>query len=491
VARSLDPIASPGRSSYLIGADGHFYVTFKGLRTKKVIVVSKMKRCRGRQSLCVACLSFVVSVGCQSSAPTYHPTPSPPAPDSGVTPIPGTVDSAVAPSPDAAPLPADAAVTPDAAPADVSVARDAGPDGYVLEGAGPFGLTARPAVQTCKPPPGALKPYALLSQTGCVDPSDHNKPAPSLIPYVVASPLWSDGAAKERFMAIPDGQFVHVKDCAREPDRCKSIDNGGDPYDEGHLEFPVGTVLVKNFLFDGKVFETRLFVRFNDDPHNGWTGYSYEWNADHTDADLIPESGVTKPMMNAGKMQSWYYPSRVDCAQCHNEAVGFSLGPDVRNLNISYKYPSGVTANQLDTLEHIGLFDLQVQRKPAYPDPTVGITGTVSDPATNEVRARSYMQANCAICHRPGGNFQGLDLRFDIALKDRMVCNVNPIKGNATVPVAQAKLLVPGKPEVSMIYVRMNSLDDQVRMPQLATSVLDKTGLLLVSDWIKSITKCP
>jgi hypothetical protein len=448
---------------------------------------SIIKRCRAPGSFRVAVVAFIASVGCQSNPPAHHPTPPPPDTGAPADAAPPPVADAAAMTPDAAPS------LPDAAPSDTApgLPADAGPDGYVLGGPGPFGVMAR-AAQTCKPPPSSLKPYALLSLSGCVDPTDHNKPAASLIPYGVASPLWSDGAAKERFMAVPDGRFVHVKDCSREPSRCTSLDTGGDPYDEGHLEFPVGTVLVKNFLFDSKVFETRLFVHINDDPHNGWTGFSYEWNADHTDATLIPESGITKPVMNGGQMQSWYFPSEVDCAQCHNEAVGFSLGPDVRNLNVPFKYPSGVTANQLDTLEHLGLFDAQVKRRDPYPDPAVGVTGMVSDPATNEIRTRSYLQANCAICHRPGGNFQGLDLRFDTAFKDRMVCNAPPIKGTAPVtPAAQARLFVPGKPDVSLIYARMNTLDDKSRMPQLATSVLDKTGLLLVSDWIKSITKCP
>jgi uncharacterized repeat protein (TIGR03806 family) len=349
----------------------------------------------------------------------------------------------------------------------------------------------RPVNQTCKAPPSYDKPYAHLSESGCVDATDHNKPAASLIPYTVASPLWSDGAAKERFMAIPDGTLVHVKDCGREPDKC-DLSKGGDPIDDGHFLFPIGSVLVKNFLFDGKVFETRLWVHFSDDMTTGWVGYSYQWNDAHTDADLVSEQGLTKMMTNAGKMQSWYYPSQTDCAQCHNDAAGYSLGPDVRNFNVDYKYPSGVTANQLDTLEHIGLFDLQITRKPAFPDPSAGVNGTMNDPATAEVRARSYMQGNCAICHRPGGSFQGLDLRFDTALKDRQVCNALPLKGEAPVtPAAQARLLVPGKPELSLVYARMNTLDEQRRMPQMATSVLDKTGLLLVSDWIKSITKCP
>jgi mono/diheme cytochrome c family protein len=118
--------------------------------------------------------------------------------------------------------------------------------------------------------------------------------------------------------------------------------------------------------------------------------------------------------------------------------------------------------------------------------------GMVDDPATLVPRARSYMHANCAICHRPNGNYPDIDLRFDTDLKGTNMCNVAPNKGTVTVmPPSSAKRLAPGHPELSVAYLRMATLDDKVRMPQVATSVLDPIGTRLISDWIKSITACP
>jgi hypothetical protein len=367
---------------------------------------------------------------------------------------------------------------------------DARSAAYVLSGPGPFGIMARPSNQTCKAPASYTQPVATLSATGCVDPKDPTQPAPSLIPYTVASPLWSDGAGKQRFMAIPDGALINVKDCTREPDTCKSKAEGGTPEDEGHFEFPIGTVLVKNFLFQRKPFETRLFVKFRDD---FWVGYSYMWNTEKTEANLVAEDGLTKLVANdAGKMQSWYFPSRSDCLLCHNSAVGFALGPETRMLNIPFDYPSGTTANQIETFEHIGLFDAPVKRLPPLPTPASGINAAMDDPATLDARARSYLHANCAICHRPEGNFQGMDMRFWVLLKEMNICNVDPLKGTAPVTLAsQAKRLVPGHPELSVLYARIVTLDPGRRMPQIATGVLDPIGTLVVSDWIKSISQCP
>jgi hypothetical protein len=361
---------------------------------------------------------------------------------------------------------------------------DAGPDAYVRTMGGPFGLNARPGPQTCKPPADPTMPPMKLSATGCVDKVDPKKPAASLIPYDVNSPLWSDGASKLRWMAIPDGALVHVKDCMREPDSCKPSAQGGTTPNDGHWNLPVGTVLVKSFSFNGKLLETRLFVRLEDGPEGPqWAGYSYQWNDAQTDATLVDELGVHKTIVGAGgKMQDWFFPGRQDCLTCHNKSVGFALGPETIQMNKSFSY-GGVMANQIATLEHIGLFDAPVRMRTPLLDPA----GTGAQ--TLEARARSYLHANCAICHRPEGDYQDIDMRMGIALKDTGLCEA-PNKGDFNIP--DAKRLFPLTPSKSVMYLRMQALDKKAgRMPQLATSVIDPTGSTVISDWIKSIRTCP
>jgi len=354
-------------------------------------------------------------------------------------------------------------------------------DAYVRNDGGPFGVSARAVRQTCVPPVDYKHPVPTLSATGCVDASDPKKPAASLIPYDVISPLYSDGADKQRFMAIPDGAVVHVKDCTKEPATCKPKTEGGNAWNEGHFEFPVNTVLVKSFLFAGKFVETRLFVRFAD----RWTGFSYQWNDAQTDAAIVGIDGDSQPIMNAAnKTQTWNFPSRGACMDCHNEASGASLGPETMQFDRMFDYPSGIKANQIATLEHLGVFDAPVAKL----KPLIDYRDTA---ATTEARARSYLHANCATCHRPDGPFSGIDMRITASNAQMNLCNVAPQKGDQG--VAGSKLIVPATPAKSLVSLRMQAPAGPTtgRMPQIGTNVLDAAGIKIVNDWITATKTCP
>ena len=92
--------------------------------------------------------------------------------------------------------------------------------------------------------------------------------------------------------------------------------------------------------------ETRLLVCNAD---GGVYGVVYKWRADLSDADLL-ETNLTEsiPIRTAAgvRTQSWYYPSRKDCLDCHTANAGYVLGPKTRQLNRDYIYPSGVTDNE-------------------------------------------------------------------------------------------------------------------------------------------------
>jgi uncharacterized repeat protein (TIGR03806 family) len=354
-------------------------------------------------------------------------------------------------------------------------------DGAAPATGGPFGLTTRPHNPDCRPPASYDQPPTTLVASGCADPKDPTRPSAGMIPYGVASPLWSDGASKRRFLALPDGARIHVKDCAREPATCGSAAQGGTPDDDGHFSFPVGSVLRKDFLFQQRPFETRLFMKFTE---TRWVGYSYQWNAAHTDATVVGEDGHHEAVQNdGGAMQDWAFPSRSDCLLCHNDVVGFALGLETRQLDGPFDYPSGVTANQVDTLEHIGLFDAKVARPALLTDPA-------DSRAALDDRVRSYLHINCAICHRPEGKFPGIDLRLGVPLAATGLCNQAPTKGSAGA-APPALRLVPGHPEQSVTYTRVATLDQTIRMPQVATAVVDPLGTALLSDWIKGIAACP
>jgi uncharacterized repeat protein (TIGR03806 family) len=348
-----------------------------------------------------------------------------------------------------------------------------------------FGLAERPLNATCRPPAAADAPPRLLSETGCVDPANPRLPAPGLIPYAVSSPLWSDGAEKERYLALPDGERIRVKDCRARPEACAPLVSGGSPQDDGHLELPVGAVLMKTFALGGRRIETRLLVRMTV---HTWKGYVYEWNEAGTDAQLMEDvqGGVKKPVSRGdGTPQIWHFPSPAQCLQCHTTAAGVSLGTTLAQMNFDLAYPSGVTSNQLDTWEHIGLFEsplpLPAERPPPLPSAS-------SAGAAVEARARAYLHVNCSNCHRPDGSFEGIDLRLGISLVGTKMCNVLPEKGD--LGVTGARRLVPADPGLSLVSIRMHRLTDG-RMPQIGTSVVDAAGVAAIDDWIRELRDCP
>jgi len=308
--------------------------------------------------------------------------------------------------------------------------------------------------------PGGSQPFPqTLSATGCVNPSNPKEPAAALIPFDVNAPLWSDGASKKRWLAIPDGSKITVQQ-------------------DGDWDFPNGTVLMKQFALGDKLVETRLFVRHQD---GEWAGYTYEWNDAQSDATLVP-SIKTKTVGT----QEWTIPGRTHCMQCHTAAAGRSLGLENAQLNGDMFYASTQrTANQLATLEHIGMFAVplgEMASLPRLPRPD----GT----ETIELRARAYLHINCSQCHRPeSGGVGPMDFRFSQTAGAAGFCNAEPFSGN--LDIAGAKLLIPGDPAKSILSLRMHATDLGIRMPPLATQVVHPEGTKLIDGWITSMSKCP
>lgn len=334
-----------------------------------------------------------------------------------------------------------------------SFAEDNVGEQYVLHYTGG---TIRKIVPAAAPTPSNFP--AQLSKTGCFDAADPGKPTEGLIPYQVNAPFWSDGAGKKRWFAIPDGSTI-------------AFDGDGD------LDLPVGSVVAKEFTLGGKRIETRLFVRHQD---GDWAGYSYEWNDAQTDATYVP-GGKTKQIEG----QAWLYPSSAQCLRCHTEQAGRTLGLEFGQLNGLQTYPSGVTAHQITTLDKIGMLaaplPAAVEALPRLPDP-LG-----ADPL--ESRAKSYLHTNCSFCHQPGGTGLGdADYRYATPFASMKICGVAPTQDDFGVPGAQ--VIAPGKPELSVLSLRVHALDLR-RMPPLSSSVVDTQGASMLDAFITSLPGCP
>ena len=316
---------------------------------------------------------------------------------------------------------------------------------------------------------------ALLSQTGAFSDVKTLTPAPGVIPYTVNVPLWSDAAVKTRWMAVPTGTTISFSPT-------------------GEWTFPSGTVFIKHFELPvddrnpaiTRRLETRIIVR---DAGNEVYAATYKWRADNSDADLLPgglSENITIATATGTRTQTWDYPSPRDCMVCHTPNAKSVLGVKTRQLNGNFTYPAtGVTDNQLRTLSHLGLFDPAVSESGmATYAKLVPATDTSASVAT---RLRSYLDANCSQCHRPNGGQTFWDARFDTPLEAQGIVN-GALLNNLGVP--DARVVVPGNPSHSMLYLKMNSTGID-RMPPIGRNLVDQSAVALLVSFINGLSVDP
>jgi uncharacterized repeat protein (TIGR03806 family) len=319
------------------------------------------------------------------------------------------------------------------------------------------------------PPPAQFLPK-LLSQTGAFADLENLTPADFLIPYGVNSPLWSDGAVKTRWFAPPADFKIHFSET-------------------GEWTFPAGTVFVKHFDLpvddmNPKILrrlETRLLVRDRD---GTVYGAGYKWRADNSDADLVSvgtNEDFAVRTATGTRVQKWFYPGRQDCITCHTTISGGVLGVKTRQLNGDFKYPNGVTDNQLRTLNHLALFDISLDEKKNFRfSKLAAITDLRASP---NLRIRSYLDANCAMCHRPGGAGAFFDARFDTPLAKQNLIN-GPVQN--PLGIGGAEVIAPGDTNKSILFRRI-SIRGENQMPPLAKNVVDEKAVAVFAKWITEL----
>ncbi len=296
-----------------------------------------------------------------------------------------------------------------------------------------------------------------------------------VLPYELITALFSDYAHKSRFVWMPEGtSATYSKDEV--------------------MEFPVGTVLIKNFYYPHdfreeskgrKIMETRLLVRRPDK----WDAVDYVWNDAQTDAELNIVGDSKKAdfidLKGTARHISYSVPNKNQCKNCHNlNNVLMPIGPKVRYLNKDFKYADG-RMNQLDKWTEAGY--LKGYKKE---ENTINKIADAFDEksGTLEERAKSYLEVNCAHCHRREGsaNTSGLFL---------MLSDKNPESwGIMKSPVAAGAGsgnnlydIVPGKPGESILVYRTESDDPEIRMPELGRSVAHAEAIILIKEWIAAM----
>lgn len=291
-----------------------------------------------------------------------------------------------------------------------------------------------------------------------------------LVPYTLNSTLFSDYAKKKRFIWMPNNTKASYID------------------DNTPLEFPIGTVLVKSFYYNNvlpnnetQILETRLMIRKDD----GWIFANYVWNDQQNEAALdMSGSFVNLEWLEDGNNSNVQYriPAGPECHTCHKVMeVSKPIGPKPRNLNLNYDYDDG-TANQLDRLVSLGYLDNtlpgSISKVPNYNDPTEPI----------DLRIRAYLDINCAHCHSEETHCDYRPMRFSFTdtqdFSNIGVC-VSP---DTDLGVGLGNIVEPGDPVNSVLYFRLNSIEESYRMPLLGRTLKDDKGVALINQWINQLS---
>lgn len=319
------------------------------------------------------------------------------------------------------------------------------------------------------------RPALNLSEYGLFRDMATQAPADGVVPYWLNATSYLDGAEPEFFVYIPEGQSARFRA-------------------EGPFEFPLGTVLIQNIRFPSstdtsrrghQLLETRLFIH----KRYGWSGITYLWNDEQTEAQRAVIGAKTQVSRRDwhGNMETFTYhtPNMNDCSRCHTKDEQMvPIGVDARNLN-RLVGTQGSQENQLTRWQRLGILvglPSDPSSLPSLPDWRDEISASLDQ------RARCWLEVNCAYCHRPGGPafVSGLDLSLDQTEPVRIGIYKPPVAAGRGSSGHRFSIL-PGEPEKSFLLHRIRSNELGVMMPPVGRATSDLEGAHLIADWISKI----
>jgi uncharacterized repeat protein (TIGR03806 family) len=309
-----------------------------------------------------------------------------------------------------------------------------------------------------------------LSESGLFSSTIELAPAPGVIAYSINAEPWADHAVAERFVAVPNELSIKTEGAA--------------------WSFPKDSVLVKTLSLDMKhgdpASRHRVETQILHFDGSEWMPYTYQWSDEQSDARLVDAAGaerkfdIVDPDTAGGKRtQTWRFSGRAECQRCHNKWSGPALAFNTPQLNRDHDYGS-VAGSQLDTLAHIRLIDKPVstEKRPKLADPR-------NASAELDDRARAYLHANCAHCHRKhAGGAVLSQMHFDLALDKTNMVGARPSQG--TFGIHAAQVVAPGDPFRSVLLYRLAKLGSG-RMPQIGSTEVDRAGVELIYDWFRKM----
>jgi glucose/arabinose dehydrogenase len=286
-------------------------------------------------------------------------------------------------------------------------------------------------------------------------------PRDDLIACHLNHPPWTPGLVGRTWLALPAGGAL-------------SIDA------DQEFEFPRGALVVQHFdiAHTGAPFETQLF-RFSGPAARSRVAAAavYRWSGDGTAATLVTE-GTVAPLPG-DPAHRWLSPAPEARLNLDSPAPGFVFPLSPRQLHRDLPDRT----NQLVAWSRRGWISPRVT-PPLLPQIPRLVPLDASE-APLELRVRSYLDVHCASCHRPGGAGRGeFDARFLAPTDARDFTRVKLLGAEFGPP--GARLVVPGDPERSVLYLRLVRTD-ALRMPPTAVNDDPPPVLDPLAAWIRSL----
>ena len=321
------------------------------------------------------------------------------------------------------------------------------------------------------------EPPARLSELNVFEDLQTLEVRKGIIPYDVNVPLYSDGAIKRRWMAVPnDGVFDEASEQVKFSERDEWV-------------FPEGTVFIKHFdlpqsedAADVSRLETRFLIMGEGGKAYGLT---YKWNEEGTEAFLLGGgSSRNVDISEEGEFQytqRWDFPSRDQCLTCHNDNAKYVLGVKTHQMNKDvYNDDIGASINQLEYLNGLGFFQSSLRPSSSYLKASL----IDSDERDLHWRIRSYLDANCASCHRLGG-VQDVLLDFRLGRSAGLQEYFNlPTGSHAS--SGNDPIIYPGDHAQSELWIR-DASNETNQMPPLGRTMVDQQYVDSLAVWIDSV----
>ncbi len=324
--------------------------------------------------------------------------------------------------------------------------------------------------------------------------------ADGAVVYDLATPLFSDYAAKLRTVSLPAGQSAIL---------------GPD----GSIDFPVGTIITKTFYYAAKdiateapqseaarahavgvappleiagkalqlgglrLIETRILAR----REAGWVALPYVWNDAQTEArlqragSLIPLS-LTRDNAEATTF-GYVTPNVNQCAGCHaTDATTRALEPiGLHARHLGGPSPNAPRIDQIDALRLVGVLTVANEASA----PLARNADWTDENQSIDERARAYLDINCSHCHSDKGpaRTSGLDLTTDAPAGPKLgYCKPPVAAGSGT--GGRRYGIAPGDPDESILVYRMETTLPGAMMPEIGRALPHDEGVDLIRAWV-------